>query len=40
MYILLLVKIMSALGWVYDVQARVIHNKVAGGIFGFISVSS
>lgn len=32
---LLLVKIMSALGWVYDVQARVIHNKVAGGIFRF-----
>lgn len=40
MYILLLVKIMSALGWVYDVQARVVPNKVAGGIFGFISVSS
>ena len=35
MYILLLVKIMSALGRVYDVQARVVPNKVAGGIFRF-----
>ena len=31
---------MSALGRVYDVQARVVPNNLSEGFFGFISVSS